>query len=53
MKETIVGRWEKGAASSDITTIASGTQETRQGVREEHAKSLVLTPAVLVLSKRD
>ena len=40
MKETNVGRWVNGAASSDITTIASGTHEIRQGVCVKNRRSL-------------
>ena len=49
MKVTMVGRaGENGAASSDVMTSASGTQEIRQGVCKEQARSSVRAPPVQV-----
>ena len=48
MKGTIVGERENGAASSDVTTIASGTREIK-GVCEEQTKFSVLARAVPVV----
>ena len=49
MEDVSAGSWWTGAASSDMTTSASGIPEIRTCIREKGAMSSVLAPASSVV----
>ena len=55
MEEVSVGRWENWAASSVMTTSASGLQKSSEKVCVEEAmcSSLALASSLVILLKRD